>query len=173
MRATRLLESQHLQVTSLINRLLRRTAGRNRRVNDLADALAAHMLVEEEILYPVARNVQRSVIEHAIEEHDLIAIEMQRLLATPREERAFEVRLEVMRTLLQHHVIVEESAVFPTLDQLLSRQQNDVLGRQVAARFRQVLPEGSQQILSMRETDITCPAPGQIGAPGRRRRRDR
>lgn len=173
MRATRLLESQHHQVTLLINRLRRRPAGRNRLVNELADGLAAHILVEEEILYPVARSIQRHVIERAVEEHDLIVIALQRLLATPREERAFEVRLEVMCALLQHHMSIEESAVFAPLDQLLSRRQNDMLGRQIEARFDQVLPEGSQQILSMRETDITCPSPGQAGAPGQRRWHDR
>lgn len=177
MRATRLLEAQHAQVAALIDQLVRRTTGRNRRVRELADALAAHMLVEEEILYPVARTIQKKVIDHAVEEHDIIAIAMQRLLATHRNDPRFEVRAELLRTLLQHHVAIEENAVFPTLEQLLLQPQMEALGRQVEERFNQVIVAGSQQILSLRATRITCPPPGTLVTAGemagRGRRRGR
>lgn len=166
MKATRVLELQHQQVTTLINQLLRRRVDRNRIVNELADAIAAHELIEEEILYPVARSVQSAVIDHSVEEHDVLAIEVQRLLATPRNAREFDVRLSVIRTMLQHHLNIEENAVFPTIDQILSPQQNELLGRRLEARFNQVLPAGSQQILAMRQTQIACPEPGAIEVPG-------
>jgi iron-sulfur cluster repair protein YtfE (RIC family) len=169
MRATRLLEAQHQKVTSLINRLLRRNTGRERLVMKLADALAAHMLIEEEILYPVARSIEASVVDHAVAEHDMVAIAMQRVLATPTNTREFEVRLQTLRTLLEHHVTLEENALLPTLEQHLTSPQSATLRRVLKARFDDVLPAGSQKILSMRRTRITCPAAGAIRRPAGRK----
>jgi iron-sulfur cluster repair protein YtfE (RIC family) len=178
MNATRLLESQHRLVLEAIDKLLRRRTGRSRLVNELADALAAHLLIEEEILYPVAWSIQRHAIEHSVEEHDLLAIQIQRILATPRNTRDFEVKVEVLRTLLQHHTHIEEHAVLPAVEQLITSQQSDQLGRRMSRRYDQVLPAGSQEILAVRQTSIECPAPGDIlqqggpeGQQGRRERR--
>jgi hypothetical protein len=170
MRATRLLESQHRQVESLIGQLRSRSAERPRLLRELADALAAHMLIEEEMFYPAASTVRGAAILQNYEEHESEVPVVQRLLAT-RDEEAFQARLTVLTEMIQLHVAREENDLFPQMDRALGQQQNEMLGQQMMMRFNQVMPMGHETVLMMRPIQVgidiqhQCPQ-GQIGQQG-------
>lgn len=157
MRATRLLESQHRQAESLLGQLRSRTADRKRILNELADVLAAHMLIEEEILYPAASTVRGPSILQNYEEHEVEVPVVARLLATGDDD-AFDARLAVLTELFQQHVAREENDLFPEMDRVLGQQQNQIIGEQMEKRFHQVFPMGHQAIMTLR--------PLQVGVPG-------
>jgi hemerythrin superfamily protein len=165
MKATRLLESQHRQVESMIRQAQTRKSEREQLTCEMATALAAHMLIEEEMFYPAAIAARVPAILQSYEEHEAAALVLRRLLMT-RDDAAYDARLAVLVETLRGHVSEEENEIFPAMDRALGPQQSEMLGQQMEARFHQVLPMGYQAILAMR------PAPadmagrqGQQGQP--------
>jgi len=162
MRATRLLESQHRQVESLLTRLQTRGADRQRLLQELADALTAHMLIEEEIFYPASTTVRGARILQSYEEHEAEVPVLQRLVAT-RDEDAFDARLAVLAELIQAHVAREENELFPEMDRAVDQQSSEMIGEQMEQRFQQVVQMGHQNILLLRPIQVgtQCPQQGQ------------
>src|SRR6185369_12176274 len=80
MKATDLLEKQHRKVEAIFKKL---EAGRGEAeplVIELANNLAAHMAIEQEIFYPAALGVDHDGISESLEEHALAELAIKRLL---------------------------------------------------------------------------------------------
>lgn len=157
MHATRLLESQHRRIESLLRRLGSRAAPRRQLMRELADVVAAHVLIEEELLYPPAAAVIGWTALRGYEEHQVWLPVIERLLAT-RGDDVFDVRLAVWIDVVRPHLSDEENDLFPRLDRALCPELNERLGAGMSARFEEVLPLGLARILALR--------PDPSGIPG-------
>jgi hemerythrin superfamily protein len=145
--AVSVLKSQHRQIEDLFELVLGAEdhGARKALLQDIAEALALHTKIEEEIFYPAVRSlgteaVER-VVDEAFEEHhviDLVLDELPRV--NPRGDR-FAAKMTVLSELVEHHVKEEETELFKRA-QALGRSRLQELGLRLeaaAVRYRAIL----------------------------------
>ncbi len=166
MRATTLLENQHREVEALFDAIDRSDAtNRQQLVNELATALAAHMVIEEETFYPMTINVRREMIPENLEEHELAASTIQRTVLCQSDEEILLARVRVLRTLIEEHIRREEMDLFPSVESAIDDGQLQAMGQQMESRFNQLIKLSPQAVLAARPTaGMLCP--GQKQQPG-------
>jgi hemerythrin-like domain-containing protein len=111
-------------------------------LEELANSLAAHMAIEQEIFYPAIREVDSDMVNESYEEHSLAEVALKRLLATDPEDEAFQARVTALKELIQHHVEEEEQELFPEVQKALDEEQLTALGKLMKARFQEVFAGG-------------------------------
>ncbi len=141
MHATSLLESQHREVEALFKKL-ESGADRAGVLEKLANSLAAHMAIEQDIFYPAIKQVDDDLVNEAFEEHSIAEVALKRLLATGPDDEVFSARVTALKEVIEHHVSEEEDELFPEVDKALSDETNEKLGRVMEARFDAVLAAG-------------------------------
>lgn len=150
MLATQLLEQQHREVEALFKQLEKQLGDPKaiaQTLEQLANALAGHMTIEQELLYPTVENIAHDLIFESYEEHALAEIALKRLLASNPRTEAFKARVTALKELIQHHVEEEESELFPALEEKLDDAQLKSLGQRMQERFEQVTADGYQTVL--------------------------
>jgi hemerythrin-like domain-containing protein len=156
MKATSLLEKQHRQVESLFRKLERGKADATSLVIELANDLAAHMVIEEELFYPAAKAVDRGMVLESYEEHAIAAYALQRLIAADPADPSFLAKVTALRELILQHVDEEESRLFPRVERGIDAEDLDALGKQMKARFDRIVEAGYERALSLR-TPVRVP----------------
>lgn len=144
MKATDLLKQQHRNVEALFAKI---EAGEPAALKDLASALAAHMTIEHEFLYPEARGVDEDAVLEAFEEHSIAEVALKRALATDPEDESFDSRVKVLKELIEHHVEEEEGELFPQIEEDIDSKELETMGKQMEARFQDVLVKGYEALL--------------------------
>lgn len=142
MKATSLLESQHRKVEALFKKLKSGRSDAESVLEELSDSLAAHMAIEQELFYPRVKEVDEDLINESYEEHAVAELALKRLIATSPEEEAFTARATVLEELIQHHVEEEEKQLFPEIEKALDEELLMQLGKEMKARFDEVLEGG-------------------------------
>lgn len=134
-----LLTSQHDEIDRLLADLAARPSDRRAVVTELADTLAAHLMVEEEVFYPfVMSRATNELLQDSVEEHFEIKYALAELIATSPQNDAFLARLEVLRARFDHHAHAEEEArLFPRVGELLGHEDRAELGVVVQASFEE------------------------------------
>ena len=141
MKATSLLENQHRKVEALFKKL---EAGRSEPepvLEELANSLAAHMAIEQEIFYPAIKEVDEDVVNESYEEHALAEVALKRLLSASDED-SFKARVTTLKELIEHHVTEEEEELFPEVEKALGDDALEQLGKAMKARFDEVYEAG-------------------------------
>lgn len=104
-------------------------------VDKICKELIKHMMVEEEIFYPVAREVLEAddevLIDEAVREH-FLAKKLIGNIRTLSIGIRLEMELKVLKKMVEHHVNEEEGELFPKLEQLGMELVN--LGDKMKAR---------------------------------------
>ena len=109
-------------------------------------ALALHTQVEEEILYPAAREVMtrdEDIVDEAYVEHAGAKTLIAQLKTMTSDQPLFDARVKVLGEYIDHHVKEEESNFFPKLRK--SSLDFEAMGEQIAQRKKQLMamPEPS------------------------------
>jgi hemerythrin superfamily protein len=102
----------------------------------ICTALEIHATLEEEIFYPVVRQINGSepVIQKSAPEHNEMRRVIAELRATgPTELRHDELVMELMRDVI-HHVADEETVLLPEAERLLGKDRLSELGVQMTKR---------------------------------------
>lgn len=148
MKATTLLERQHRKVITILKKL---EGGRERNkrelVQELCANMAGHMAIEQELFYPVLREVDEELAFEALEEHALAEFELKRVLHTDPEDDSFAPRVAALRELFENHVQEEEQEMFPKVDEEIEEDRLDELGDEMKARFDEVLERGPDSVI--------------------------
>jgi hemerythrin superfamily protein len=167
MKATRLLVQQHRQVKDLFGAIERSNATNRRQlVNELATALAAHMVIEEETFYPMTLNIRRDLVPVAQEEQDLAGVTLSRVVSCPTDDELLMARVQVLRTLVEEHTTKEETDLFPSVEAAIDDAQLEAMGQQMENRFNQMIKLSPQAVLAARPTaGIQCPGMPHISQP--------
>ena len=139
---TALLEKQHRKVEGIFKKLEGGRADPGPLVTELANDLAGHMAIEQDLYYPAVKKVDPSLVLESYEEHSIAELALKRLLATSPKHEAFKARVTTLQELIQHHVEEEEGDLFPHVDKKLDAATLATLGEQMKARFARVVAAG-------------------------------
>jgi hemerythrin-like domain-containing protein len=141
-KATALLSSQHRKVEALFKKLENGRVEPGPVLEELANSLAGHMTIEQEIFYPAVKSIDADVVNESYEEHALAELELKRLLATDPEDEAFQARVTTLKELIQHHVEEEEGELFPAVEKKLGDERLSEIGKTMKARFEEIIEAG-------------------------------
>lgn len=140
MKATSLLESQHRKVEALFKKLESGRSDPEPVLEELANSLAAHMAIEQDIFYPAIKEVDEDVVNESYEEHSLAEVALKRLLAA--DEETFTAKLTALKELIEHHVKEEEEELFPEVEKTIDEDMLAQLGKAMKAHFEEVFEAG-------------------------------
>lgn len=109
----------------------------------ICQLLTIHALIEEELLYPVARGLLASddekLVDEAAVEHASIKELVDQIASARSEDALFEAKVHVLGEYVNHHVKEEEDELFPKLQE---RQLDlEALGQSLATRKGELMTE--------------------------------
>jgi hemerythrin superfamily protein len=154
MKATDLLEKQHRVVETIFERLSGddKKMGKRELVEELANNLAAHQTIEEQIFYPAVKKALdeegRMQVLEAFEEHALAKVALMRLLATAIDEEPFQARVTALKELIEHHVDEEEEDLFPEVEEVIDAAELTAMGAKMKALFEETMAKGYAAVMS-------------------------
>lgn len=151
MMATDILKQQHREFEELMRQIETAEDDEERaalRV-ELADMLAAHTAVEEELFYPAALEHlgPASRIRESLEEHAVMDFALYRLVSVSVADETFSAKLATLKDVTMNHIEEEESELLPQVEGEVERQVLEELGDKLAAHFEERLHEGHRSIL--------------------------
>jgi len=154
MKATSLLESQHRKVEALFKKLQGGRSDTTAVLEELANSLAAHMAIEQELFYPRIKEAESDLVNESYEEHAMAELALKRLLMTDPEEESFQARVTTLRELIEHHVEEEEQELFPKVEKALEEQELAQLGKAMKARFDEMRARLRDRLEEAREQGL-------------------
>lgn len=133
---TLLLKADHRHVERLMQDIEQaEPAERAPLVDELATALAAHMQLEEDVLYPViAEALGEKEAKSADSEHELAKVGLSKVIELSPDGPGFVAALDMLRAGITHHVQEEESSIFPELDEKLGEDRRTNLDQAMDRR---------------------------------------
>ena len=147
MKATDLLKKQHRKVEAIFKKLEGGRGDGKALAIELANNLAAHMAIEQDIFYPAIVSVDPDLVSESFEEHALAETAIKRLLATEPDDGAFKARVVATKELIEHHVGEEEDDLFKKVKKALDTDKLEEMGAQMKARFDEVYAAGYQSVV--------------------------
>ena len=146
MDAIALLKADHAEVEKLFKRFEDLGPRAKKTKADVAKkvitALSQHAVIEEQHLYPAARERMpddEDLVLEALEEHHVAKWLLSELDGmTPNDER-FDAKFMVLAENVRHHVKEEEGELFPKMRRDFTRSELDELGATLAAAKKMAL----------------------------------
>lgn len=141
MDAFEMLKNDHAKVSSLFDKLEPATDATTRMqlFTQLKQELDIHAHIEETFLYPALKQAAetREITEEAYEEHQEVKDLLAELETTPADGEEWGDLLLELRENVEHHVEEEEGEMFQHARTVLSEQQINEIGAQMAAEKQQ------------------------------------
>ena len=149
MDATQLLKKDHKEVKALVKefaRLSGRAAQKQQSVvTQLCHALTVHAQLEEELIYPVFKELRshemQDLVAEAAEEHQVAKTLIGDIAMLSLDDEQYTAKVTVLGEYVQHHIKEEEQELFPKAHKHLSAKRLEELGDAITAR-RQELENG-------------------------------
>ena len=138
--AIQLLKADHREVEKLF-RDFQKASGEARQeqlCRKICQALLIHTQIEEELVYPTARDFLKDdqIVDEAYVEHNAAKDLIEQIQGTEVSDDMFEARMQVLQEQIEHHVQEEEKEFFPKI------QKTDMdlkgIGREIAARKKEL-----------------------------------
>ena len=149
MNAIELLKQQHREVDELFEEFEgageRAFKTRQKVCMQIADALAVHATIEEQIFYPEAKEATaevEDVLRESVEEHLSVKRLLAQLLETDAEDEQLEARVSVLKEQVQHHVEEEEKELFPKVRKSCSKEELEDLGARMESMAEELEAKG-------------------------------
>ncbi|HUQ03351.1 MAG TPA: hemerythrin domain-containing protein [Kofleriaceae bacterium] len=159
MNALTLLKQQHDEVDELFAALEDAAGAEKLQLfEELADKLAAHATVEEQLFYPrVKMKETAEILVESTEEHLSVKRLLADLLEMDADDDRFDAKISVMKEQIEHHARdEEEKELFPKVRKLMTAANLDELGAEMLALFEQLLQE-EPRLKVPAETDVAAP----------------
>lgn len=146
MNALKLLQTDHQSVAKLFARFERAHAGQREAIAArICAELTVHATLEEELLYPSARDhlgdEKLKLVDHADLEHATLKALVRQIEQSDSSTRLYTALVHVLSEYVKHHVEEEEGEMFPALRK--SKLDLDALGRQLADRKQELVAGGA------------------------------
>ena len=155
MKANDLLKQQHRDVERIFDRIEGGAEPIQELIEELADNLAAHALIEEQLFYPAAKAAADEkgvdVVMEALEEHAIAKIALMRLLETGIDEEPFKARVCLLKELVLNHVDEEEDELLPNAEKVLNDETLSALGVQMRDLFDDAMTKGHERVLGPKQ----------------------
>jgi hypothetical protein len=100
----------------------------------MIDQLSVHAFIEEQVLYPAARQEIASAgddVLESLEEHHIVKWELQELVDLDPADERFAAKVTVLSGNVRHHVKDEERELFPLLRSSFDRSRLAELGTEL------------------------------------------
>jgi hemerythrin superfamily protein len=166
--AIALLEKQHRKVEGIFKKLESGRGNAAEQLRELADDLAAHMAIEQELFYPRVRSLKPDLVAESFEEHAIAELALKRLLATSPTAPSFKAKVKTLQDLILHHVEEEEATLFPAVKKKIDDAALMDLGKQMKAAFDAAVRRGFQALvppsMAMTSADVANKANKQARA---------
>jgi hemerythrin superfamily protein len=155
-----LLKHQHGEVEKLFKQIEQCEDGEREEIRrlfaELADNLAAHADIEEELFYPeVKQRDQEGMVQHAVEEHFEMKQFLAQLLDLEVGSSEFVMVLAQLKDSVLSHVEEEEGDMFPKVQKIFAKDELDMLGQEMETRFEELI--GGEPRFEIRD-QIEAPA---------------
>lgn len=136
-----LLTAQHREVDMLIAQIEAEEGDVKVAFAELANKLAAHAAVEEQLFYPAVMAMETNELLHeAVEEHLAIKRVLADMLMLRLDEPSFKAKLAVLKEEVTHHAHREEEGkLFPKVRSLMNHDERAALGNEVLVKFEELL----------------------------------
>ncbi len=122
---------------------------RIRSFRGLARLLTLHTRLEERSFYPAVKLAETSeLIQHSYEDHAEAKALISQLLHLDEDDMRFEPALVRLRTSVEAHVAEERSVLFPQVRRLLSAEDLERLGDELARRMDELTQPGALPTVS-------------------------
>jgi len=151
MNAIELLKDDHQKVLKMLDEITDTTERAVKTRTDLLAKIEAelkvHTTLEEEDFYPAYKQAggkdESKMFHEAVEEHRAVEkLVLPDLLKTKPDSLEFSGRVKVLKELLEHHIEEEETEMFKDAAELLSKEQLNDLGEQMAAKQKRLKAQG-------------------------------
>jgi iron-sulfur cluster repair protein YtfE (RIC family) len=111
------LVKEHREVEAMLEKLADSEPGSERQsvLDQLTESLSTHMLVEEQFVYPIVKEVVGSEDEQEAENEHQLARDGLMKLQEFVSEPGFGAAVDMVKAGIKHHVEEEESEIFPEL----------------------------------------------------------
>lgn len=141
-------------------------------VAQVLDELSVHASLEEELLYPAARQAlsDESLIDEAEVEHESLHVLIDQLRGMTPEDEKYAARFTVLCEYVMHHVKEEEGEMFPKLEH--ARLDWEGLAADMDERRNELTGEDVDNEDS-EEEEASEPEPAAVEAPAAKRSRSR
>lgn len=150
--ALQFLEQQHREVERFIEQLksARNSGQKERGLERVANALAAHTKLEETIFYPAVFGTDTErLLRESVEEHLIAKRLLSDLMKMEPSDPQFMSKVTVLEEVVRQHVEEEEHELFPQVRD--SGEDLGMLGRSMQKRYRELIQDEPAQALP-RET---------------------
>jgi hemerythrin superfamily protein len=147
MDATRMLEAQHREIEILFADFFDAPRDdedlRQMIFTRLADRIAAHARIEEEVFYPrVAAEPTEELVEESFDEHYEVKRVLVELMPRSCAAPGFERRLRDLQSTVERHLLEEEEELFPRVRRMLSAQAREELGHEMEVLLEEIIARG-------------------------------
>jgi hemerythrin-like domain-containing protein len=134
-----LLETDHRRFEDLLKQgedtTERAVKQRTRLLDTLTAELKVHELIEEKVLYPALKPhaEARDIVLEGYQEHHVADLLVKELHQLARDNEQWGAKFKVLTESLEHHIEEEESHMFPSARQVLTREELQGLGARMRA----------------------------------------
>ena len=134
-----LLETDHRRFEDLLEQgeqtTDRAAKGRTELLNRLTTELTVHELIEEKVLYPALKPhaESRDIVLEGYQEHHVADVLVKELQELTTDDERWGAKFKVLAESLEHHIEEEETKMFPTAREVLTRDELQDLGKQMRA----------------------------------------
>lgn len=164
MNAIEMLKKQHREVDDLFEEYEAAGEGakktKARLCIRIADALAVHAEIEEQIFYPEAKEATDAVedlLRESVEEHLSVKRLLTDIMEAGLEDPQLDAKLMVLKEQVQHHAEEEEKELFPKVKKACSAEQLQEMGGRMERMAKQLEGEGSPSRSIPDQTDEPAP----------------
>jgi hemerythrin superfamily protein len=140
MDAVTLLRNDHKTVEGLFKKFEKAGPTAHKTKQDLAEKiieeLSVHAAIEEQVLYPAARQAVPDATDEvleALEEHHIVKWTLSELDGMKPTDERFTAKVTVLMELVRHHVKEEEGELFPELRKAMTRKELEELAQALEA----------------------------------------
>lgn len=136
-----ILISQHREVDELMELLLKGEGDRQALFTELANNLAAHATVEEEVFYPaIMAKETKDMLNESLEEHLAIRRLLSDLITMKLDDEGYKAKLHVLKEQVDHHAHKEEEdELFPKVKDMFSSDERAAIGNELLVMFTELM----------------------------------
>jgi hemerythrin-like domain-containing protein len=134
--AVDLLSQQHREVEKLFAAFEKAEDAEDKEAlfEEIADKLAVHTKIEEQIFYPAVREKKtEDMVMEAFVEHTSAKRLLADLMESDPSEGAFDAQMKVLKEQIEHHVEEEEGQLFPAAKKVLGKEELVALAQEMTA----------------------------------------
>jgi hemerythrin superfamily protein len=147
--AVKLLKQDHRAVAAALEEFQSADQGEKQSIAErICKMLTVHAQIEEELLYPAARDALDSDDAHLVAEARVEHSSLKDLIGQIQQrgeaDEEYEAKVEVLGEYVKHHVNEEETELFPKLER--SSLDLDALGERLEERKKELMGEESEGV---------------------------